>query len=151
MSPSRKTRNTNSNGYRSTLEDDDIFMEFFNPAIDNPRFRELFLLISDLEHIRWERFAKCKESKGSSIEQISRAAHDYDKKLMMRAHSLYSSCNDYKRTSNKESEWMLVLEPLVFHRFDREVEEQARCHHWYGIDRHFYNADMQQLCMPPSP
>ena len=133
MSHPRRTTDITSKKDKSTLEEAGIVKEYFDPKRAPAHLRSLLVLIIDVEHIQWETHPRYKVSKRRNSEQRNWAAHDYDKKLVERAFSLWKTCIDPKRENNKENEWMEVLSPKVFHRFNREEEESADYHHWYEV------------------
>ena len=45
---------------------------------------------------------------------------EYEQELKREADELHASCCDDRRPDDIEIEWVQVLKPIVFHRFDRE-------------------------------
>jgi hypothetical protein len=117
ISPLPTDTDTISGNSKSTLEELDFFKEGFVEK-DNPsKLLDLFLLVRDVEHIRWEGFVGYKTTEESNINQRNGAAHDCDQHLAKRASCLLRKCDDPDRENNTESGRVATFTTEVFHRF----------------------------------
>jgi hypothetical protein len=118
-----------------TLEEEGIDIKdrpFF--AKDCPDdVRDLFQLVHDVKGLQFESFARYTNGgSGSNPKPRIQAAHVYDKSLKDQAEDLSTRCNNPDLDDRCEVEWIEALAPVVFFRFDRDLEERANFHHWYG-------------------
>jgi hypothetical protein len=117
-----------------TLEEEGIDIEP-SPfvATDCPDdVRDLFQLVHDVKGLQFESFAGCANGGSSSSPKPRiQAAHLYDKWLKGQAESLCTRCHNPDLNDRHEVEWIEAFSPVVFFRFDRDLEERANFHHWY--------------------
>jgi hypothetical protein len=94
----------------------------------------LLKLIHDVKDLRLDEFAciPTRQESNSDPRPRIKAALSYDKWLRKQSKLLTHCCTDSDLDDRHESEWVASLLPTVFYRFNRNQEEKAQFHHWYG-------------------
>jgi hypothetical protein len=118
-----------------SLEDHGIYLKResnLNSIADCPKeLKEVFTLILSVESLNWDRFGGTTLASNGSVQVTP--VMQYESELKMEAEHLAVTCLDPKRSDDKEDQWIVILQPIVFYRFNREAEEvykRRRHHHW---------------------
>jgi hypothetical protein len=121
---------------KKTLEENgiDIRQSPFDVEDCPDEVRDLFQLLHDVKRLRLKTFARTIRNHRSNSSQGPRiqAAFTYDKWLYDRAAELAARCSNPDLDDKSEAEWIKLLQPAVLFRFDRDGEDRAEFHHWYG-------------------
>jgi hypothetical protein len=118
----------------TSLEDYDIYVRREgtpSSLADCPlQLKDLFTLILSIESLCWNYFGG---TVGGDLSVEATPIMQYESELKLEAEALSDACLDFKRSDDIEDAWVLVLQPIVFYRFNREAEEgytRKRHHHW---------------------
>jgi hypothetical protein len=93
--------------------------------------KELFTLILSVQSLEWDLFGGTTLESNGPVQVTPVMQHESELKL--EAEHLTVACRDPKRRDDTEDQWVVVLQPIVFYRFNREAEEvykRRRHHHW---------------------
>jgi hypothetical protein len=93
--------------------------------------KELFTLILSVQSLEWNLFGGTALESNGSVQATP--VMQYESELKVEAEHLAVACCDPKRGDDVEDQWVIVLQPIVFYRFNREAEEvykRRRYHHW---------------------
>ncbi len=125
--PTRKSNN-------DSLQAHDIYLKRCKDLGACPaELRDIFKLVIGIQDLKSDRFGGYEATKSDQSLSPFTPKQQYERELKFEADELSIACSDSRRADDNEEKWVQTLGPIVFYRFDRELEEKYardRHHHW---------------------
>ena len=121
----------------NSLQAHDIYIKNGNDLANCPKeLHDLFKLVKGIRDLKSDHFGGYDTTDSdhllSSFPPEFTPRQQYERQLKVEADELSITCSDNSRADDNEVKWVQTLEPIVFYRFNRELEEK------YGRDRHHH-------------